>query len=102
MCFNILQCVLIYVTMYGFGICELMHSNLVISVGQVRKVKNVTRDPFGTQHGQIHMQRQNYEKLQLRKVRALKRKSDTKTSSDTEEATSPKTVKSTDVEMTSD
>ena len=77
-----------------------MHSNLSVSVGQIGKKKNVTRDAFGTQHGQIHMQRQNYEKLQLRKVRALKRKSDTKTN--TEEGTSPKTVKSTDVEMTSD
>lgn len=63
-------------------------------------MKNVTRDAFGTQHGQIHMERQNYEKLQLRKVKALKRKSSTK--SDDGEGASPKIVKSTDVEMTSD
>ncbi|XP_065886883.1 ribosome production factor 2 homolog [Dysidea avara] len=37
------------------------------------KEKNVSRDVFGTKHGRIHMQRQDFSKLQVRKSKALKR-----------------------------
>ena len=63
-------------------------------------MKNISRDAFGTKHGQIHMERQDYDKLQTRKLKALKRKSSTKDDKDAEGG-SPKAVKSTDVEMAS-
>ncbi|XP_076801964.1 ribosome production factor 2 homolog [Clavelina lepadiformis] len=47
-----------------------------------KKVKNVTTDVFGAKHGRVHMQKQELKNLQLRKVKALKRKlstDDTKT-----------------------
>lgn len=36
------------------------------------KVKNVSYDGIGTKEGRIHMERQNYDKLQTRKLKALK------------------------------
>jgi len=44
-------------------------------LSQVKKRKNISRDPFGTQHGRIHMQKQDLGTLQIRKMKALKRKS---------------------------
>ncbi|XP_002737014.1 ribosome production factor 2 homolog, partial [Saccoglossus kowalevskii] len=41
---------------------------------KIRKVKNVSRDVFGTKHGRIHMQKQDLNTLQLRKLKGLKRK----------------------------
>lgn len=35
-------------------------------------------DAFGTKEGQVHMQRQDYGKLQTRKMKGLKRQLDTK------------------------
>ena len=40
---------------------------------QVAKKKNVSRDPFGTKHGRVHMQKQDLGKLQTRKLKGLKR-----------------------------
>ncbi|XP_064617984.1 ribosome production factor 2 homolog [Liolophura sinensis] len=40
-----------------------------------KKRKNVSHDPFGTKMGRIHMEKQDMDKLQLRKMKALKRKS---------------------------
>lgn len=37
-----------------------------------KKVKNITHDALGTTLGRVHMQRQDFSKLQLRKVKALK------------------------------
>ncbi|XP_070568809.1 ribosome production factor 2 homolog isoform X2 [Ptychodera flava] len=42
---------------------------------KIRKVKNISRDVFGTKHGRIHMQKQDLNTLQTRKMKALKRKS---------------------------
>lgn len=42
---------------------------------QIKKKKNISRDAFGSQLGRIHMQKQNLDQLQIRKVKALKRKS---------------------------
>lgn len=41
-----------------------------------KKVKNVSYDTFGTKEGQVHMKRQDYTKLQTRKMKGLKRKLD--------------------------
>ncbi|GFQ91595.1 ribosome production factor 2 homolog [Trichonephila clavata] len=38
------------------------------------KVKNKSKDPFGTKLGRIHMERQDYSKLQTRKLKGLKKK----------------------------
>ena len=40
---------------------------------QPKKVKNVSRDAFGSKLGRVHMQRQDFSKLQTRKVKGLKR-----------------------------
>ena len=45
---------------------------------QIKKKKNISHDPFGTKEGRIHMQRQDFDKLQVRKMKALKRKTDDK------------------------
>lgn len=47
---------------------------------KVKKVKNISKDTFGTQHGQIHIPKQNIDKLQTRKMKGLK-----KTASEKEE-----------------
>lgn len=44
-----------------------------LSLQQVKKVKNVSKDVFGTQHGQIHIPKQNIDKLQTRKMKGLKK-----------------------------
>ena len=46
-------------------------------LSQPKKVKNVSYDAFGTKEGQVHMKRQDYTKLQTRKMKGLKRKLDT-------------------------
>jgi len=38
----------------------------------------MTYDAFGTKEGKVHMQRQDYAKLQTRKMKGLKRQLDTK------------------------
>ena len=43
---------------------------------QPKKVKNISHDVFGTKTGRIHMQKQDLNKLQTRKVKALKRTAD--------------------------
>lgn len=37
------------------------------------KEKNVSRDAFGEKIGRVHMERQDFEKLQTRKMKALKK-----------------------------
>jgi ribosome production factor 2 len=36
------------------------------------KVKNISYDGLGTKEGRVHMERQDFEKLQTRKIKALK------------------------------
>ncbi len=43
-------------------------------MAQVKKTKNVSHDKFGTKLGRVHMQRQDFSKLQTRKLKGLKRK----------------------------
>ena len=43
---------------------------------QPKKVKNISHDVFGTKTGRIHMHKQDLNKLQTRKVKALKRTAD--------------------------
>jgi len=44
-----------------------------------KKKKNISRDELGNKLGRIHMQTQNFEKLQARKLKGLKRKRTEKT-----------------------
>ena len=37
-----------------------------------KKIKNITRDELGTTLGRVHMERQDMDKLQLKKTRATK------------------------------
>lgn len=39
---------------------------------QIKKTKNIAHDPFRNKTGRIHMERQDYSKLQTRKVKAFK------------------------------
>uniref|UniRef100_T1IVI4 Ribosome production factor 2 homolog n=1 Tax=Strigamia maritima TaxID=126957 RepID=T1IVI4_STRMM len=39
---------------------------------KVKKIKNIKKNPFGTKLGQIHMERQDLNKLQTRKMKGLK------------------------------
>ncbi|XP_028413519.1 ribosome production factor 2 homolog [Dendronephthya gigantea] len=41
-----------------------------------KKTKNISHDPFGSKLANIHMQRQDYSKLQTRKMKGLKRKTE--------------------------
>jgi len=41
---------------------------------KVKIKKNIDRDVFGTKTGRIHMQRQDFDSLQTRKIKGLKRK----------------------------
>jgi ribosome production factor 2 len=56
---------------------------------KIKKVKNVSVDPFGSQLGRIHMTRQDLTKLKTRKVKGLKRSRDPR-SHDEDEEPSPK------------
>lgn len=58
--------------------CHLIKSSFLIIYLQPKKVKNISRDAFGTKEGKVHMQRQDYSKLQTRKMKGLKRKQETK------------------------
>lgn len=49
-----------------------------VLIEQVKKTKNISRDTFGTKFGRVHMQRQDFSKLQTRKIKGLKRTRDTK------------------------
>ncbi|KAH3735912.1 ribosome production factor 2 homolog [Dreissena polymorpha] len=44
----------------------------------IKKKKNISKDPFGSKLGRIHMQKQDLGNLQTRKLKALKRKPDAK------------------------
>ena len=46
---------------------------------QAKKTKNVSHDIFGTKMGRVHMQRQEFDRLQTRKIKGLKRSKQTKT-----------------------
>lgn len=39
---------------------------------KAKKVKNVHKDIFGETHGQIHMQQQDFSKLELKKTKGAK------------------------------
>ena len=40
---------------------------------QPKRVKNVSRDSFGSKLGRVHMKRQDFSHLQTRKMKGLKR-----------------------------
>lgn len=48
------------------------------SLMQPKVVKNVSYDAFGTKMGRVHMQRQDFLKLQTRKRKALKKEAGNK------------------------
>ena len=45
-------------------------------------MKNVSHDVFGSKMGRVHMKRQDFSKLQTRKIKGLKRSRDTRDSTD--------------------
>ena len=45
----------------------------LLIVLQIKKTKNVSSDPFGSTLGKLHMSRQDFTKLQTRKMKGLKR-----------------------------
>ncbi|XP_073709155.1 ribosome production factor 2 homolog [Garra rufa] len=55
-----------------------------------KKKKNISHDTFGTRFGRIHMQKQNLDKLQTRKMKGLKKRRGEQTA-ETPEAKTPRT-----------
>lgn len=49
---------------------------LTVMYLQPKKVKNVSHDSFGSKMGRVHMKRQDFSKLQARKLKGLKRSHD--------------------------
>lgn len=41
---------------------------------QIKKTKNISRDVFGTKEGRIHLGKQNISRIQIKKMKGLKRK----------------------------
>ncbi|XP_063242566.1 ribosome production factor 2 homolog isoform X1 [Bacillus rossius redtenbacheri] len=54
-------------------ICSMYSGSHPFCCLQTKKVKNVSRDKFGTKHAQIHIPRQNIGTLQTRKMKGLKK-----------------------------
>lgn len=50
--------------------------NTLCIVVQAKKIKNMSKDPFGSKMGQIHMTRQDMKTLKTRRVKGLKRSHD--------------------------
>ena len=46
---------------------------VILILPQPKKVKNVSRDSFGSKLGRVHMKRQDFSQLQTRKMKGLKR-----------------------------
>lgn len=63
----------------------------VPKTAKIQKRKNISHDAFGSKLGRIHMQKQNLDNLQTRKMKGLKRKKDDKPDSQ-----SPKKRKQTE------
>lgn len=47
--------------------------NVCLYFYQIKKKKNVTKDGLGTTHGRIHIQKQQIDKIQTRKMKGLKK-----------------------------
>jgi len=62
-----------------------------------KKKKNVSQDAFGTQHGQVHMQKQDLDKLQLRKMKGLKKNMEPDNKETTESGEKRKSLSQEDV-----
>ena len=51
-------------------LCNISH--VIVFLFQIKKTKNIAHDPFRNKTGRIHMERQDYSKLQTRKVKGFK------------------------------
>lgn len=40
---------------------------------QIKKTKNISHDVFGTKEGRIHIEKQNISRIQIKKMKGLKR-----------------------------
>ena len=72
-------------------IVEIFSADYYALMFQPKKKKNITHDAFGTKEGRIHMEKQDLSKLQLRKIKGLKR-----TSSEATKSPSKKKLKASD------
>jgi hypothetical protein len=66
-----------------------------INYFQKKKKKNISMDAFGNRLGRIHMEKQDLSKLQVRKMKGLKRRNDPVVDG-SEENSDAKKVKNTD------
>ena len=55
-------------------------THLFVTIFQPKKKKNIEHDVFKTKTARIHMQKQDLESLQTRKMKGLKRRKDEKSS----------------------
>ena len=51
---------------------NIIHQSSSSFLLQPKKVKNISKDVFGTKMGRIHMPRQDFKKLQVKRGRALR------------------------------
>lgn len=63
---------------------------------KVTKKKNISRDELGNTHGRVHVGKQNIQKIQTRKVRALRKTVDEKRSKRQEKKAALKLAKQTE------
>lgn len=62
------------------------YDNVFFVFLQPKKTKNISHDPFGSKLGRIHMPRQDYQKLQVKRGRALRPEKDGKAKKKTKSA----------------
>ncbi len=48
--------------------------HLLLFLSQPKKKKNISHDAFGTRLGRLHMQKQDLDKLQTRKMKGLRKR----------------------------
>lgn len=68
----------------------LMCDHVLLFHLQPKKKKNISHDAFGTRFGRLHMQKQNLDKLQTRKMKGLRKRRGEETP-ETPEAKTPRT-----------
>lgn len=56
---------------------------------KAKKKKNISKDPFGSKLGRVHMTKQNLDELQTRKLKGLKRKPEEKGEKGKKKGSSP-------------
>lgn len=71
-------CSVCMIQLYFYVMNNQISTFLCNNLFQANKVKNKSKDVFGTKLGRVHMTKQDYGKLQTRKMKGLKKTSQNK------------------------